>query len=70
MKNCSICGCKAHAMVGIYHLCTRCESAGQFARVQAAERKENIKALKGWLAVMTAASFAGWAIWFIADCAK
>lgn len=34
------------------------------------DARENIKALKGWLAVMTAASFAGWAIWFIADCAK
>lgn len=67
---CSICDGKAYALVGIHYLCWRCQSAGQWAHLRAAERKENKKALKAWLAVMTAASFAGWLIWQIAYLAK
>lgn len=67
---CSICDGKAYALVGIHYLCWRCQSAGQWAHLRAAERKENKKALKAWLLVMTAASFAGWLIWQIADLAK
>lgn len=70
VETCSICNDKAYALVGIHYLCWRCQSAGQWAHLRAAERKENRKALKAWLAVMTAASFAGWLIWEITDCAK
>lgn len=45
-------------------------SRENLAALAAAEHKENVKALKAWLAVMTASSFAGWLIWQIADLAK
>jgi hypothetical protein len=45
-------------------------SRENLSALAAAEHRENIKAMKAWLAVMTAASFAGWLIWAIADCAK
>lgn len=37
-------------------------SPDRLAELAASERKENVKALKCWLLVMTAASVAGWII--------
>lgn len=63
---CSICA--APMMVGLTNKdrCDRCERAGKFARVQASERKGNIKALKGWLYMMAFATLVGLLIGYLA----